>query len=251
MKKVISILGLGVLLLGFVKVQAQDTIAYPTVLIELFSSEGCSSCPEADAFLKELITIADSNNAPVFCLDYHVDIWNKSGWVDRFSDTSFSRRQREYMVKTGQRAMFTPMMFVNGGGALPGAAKKEVAKLINQNMSIAPKAGLVTRAGYVVQTNKLIVNYDITGKTDSCVLSLVLAYKEITSEVTAGENKGRTLVHHQTAKVWKEFNIDPSKKGKIEMDLPSDVPLSNLMLISFVQHVPTWTVYATDQLLFR
>lgn len=238
------------LLTGF-SLKAQEPTMYPSVLIELFSSEGCSSCTEADVFMKELITIADSNNAPVFCLDYHVDIWNKSGWVDRFSDTSFSRRQREYMVKVGQPAMFTPMMFVNGGGALPGAAKKDVAKLINQNMSIAPKANLLTRAGYVAQTNMLVVNYEITGKADSCVLSLVLAYKEIESVVTGGENKGKTLVHHQTVKVWKEYKIDPSLKGKIEMDLPTDVPLSNLMLISFVQHVPTWKVYATDQLKFR
>ncbi len=251
MKSILKIVLLIQMMMGVAMVRAQEASPYPTVLIELFSSEGCSSCPEADAFLKELITISDSNNAPVFCLDYHVDIWNKSGWVDRFSDTAFSRRQREYMVKSGQPAMFTPMMFVNGGGALPGGAKKEVAKLINQNMSGVPKASLLTRAGYVAQTNKLIVSYEIAGETDSCVLSLVLAYKEITSEITGGENKGKTLVHHQTAKVWKEFAIGPGKKGKIEMDLPTDVPLSNLMLISFVQHVPTWRVYATDQLKFR
>ncbi len=232
-------------------VRAQVPSLYPSVLIELFSSEGCSSCPEADAFLKELITIADSNNAPVFCLDYHVDIWNKSGWVDRFSDTSFSRRQREYMVKAKQPAMFTPMMFINGGGALPGAAKKEVAKFINQNMSTQPETNLMTRAGYVESAHKLIVTYEIVGQSDSCVLSLVLAYKEIQSEITGGENKGKTLVHHHTAKVWKEYAISPTQKGQVEIDLPKDVPLSNLMLISFVQHVPTWRVLATDQLQFR
>src|SRR6478752_1769381 len=84
--------------------EAQSQLVVPTVLIELFSSEGCSSCPMADNFLQELLTIADSVQAPVFGLDYHVDIWNKSGWVDQFSDTSFSRRQREYMVKNKQQA---------------------------------------------------------------------------------------------------------------------------------------------------
>jgi hypothetical protein len=236
---------------SFAQQPAPQKQLYPTVLIELFSSEGCSSCPAADEFLQELIARADSSRAPVFCLDYHVDIWNRTGWVDRFSDTSFSRRQREYMVKNGQHALFTPMMFVNGGGALPGAAKKEVATLINRNMSTLPKAILETKAGYIPGTHTLVVDYAITGEADSCSIHFVLAYKAIKSEVTAGENAGKTLVHHHTAKLWKQVDIDPSKKGKVSIALPEDVPLSNLMLVSFVQHDPSWKVYATDQLEFR
>lgn len=223
----------------------------PTVLIELFSSEGCSSCPLADQFLQELVTIADSVHAPVFCLDYHVDIWNKSGWVDKFSDTSFSRRQREYMVKTNQMALFTPMIFVNGGGAVPGNAKSEVSKLINQNMGIKPQTFLVTRAGYVPEINTLVLDYDIQGDIDSCSLQLVLAYKSIESKVTAGENAGQTLVHHHTAKIWKEVPLNGKRTGRTELKLPDDVPFSNLMLVTFVQHQPTWKVLATDQLMFR
>ncbi|MES2780493.1 MAG: DUF1223 domain-containing protein [Bacteroidota bacterium] len=232
------------------KAQQQQQM-YPTVLVELFSSEGCSSCPLADAFLKEMMGLADSNQVPIFFLDYHVDIWNQSGWVDKFSDTSFSRRQREYMVKTKQQALFTPMMFVNGGGALPGSAKKEVGQLINKNMNAEPQTQLMTRAGYVAASNTLILNYEIVGKMDSCNLNLVLAYKEVKSDITGGENKGQLLTHHHTVKKWKWFPIDPSKKGKIEMELPYDVKLSDLMLISFVQQEATWKVLATDQLMFR
>ena len=229
----------------------QQTQMYPTVLVELFSSEGCSSCPFADAFLKEMMVLADSNRIPVFFLDYHVDIWNKSGWVDRFSDSSFSRRQREYMVKTHQEALFTPMMFVNGEGALPGNAKKEIGQLVNKNMYAEPQTQLKTRAGYVAASNTLILNYEVLGKSDSCTLNLVLAYREIKSEITGGENKGQTLTHHHTVKDWKWYPIDPSKKGKVEMTLPTDVNLSDLILISFIQQNRTWKVYATDQLMFR
>lgn len=225
---------------------------YPTVLVELFSSEGCSSCPLADAFLKEMMALADTNRMPVFFLDYHVDIWNQSGWVDKFSDTSFSRRQREYMVKIKQPALFTPMMFVNGAGGLPGSAKKEIGQLVNKNMNVEKvQTQLSTRAGYVAATNTLILNYEILGKTDSCHLNLVLAYKEVKSDITGGENKGQVLTHHHTVKDWKWFPIDPSKKGRIEMALPTDVKLADLLLVSFVQHDPTWKVLATDQLLFR
>lgn len=250
MRKLLSI-GLCLFLGSNVLKAQQAEQLFPTVLIELFSSEGCSSCPVADQFLSELLTIADSVQAPVFCLDYHVDIWNKSGWVDRFSDTSFSRRQREYMVKNNQQALFTPMIFVNGGGALPGNAKKEVSKKINENMRKRPVANLMTTAGYVSETNSLVVSYDISGNADSCSLQLVIAYKEISSQVTAGENAGQTLVHHHTAKLWKEFPLNGEKKGKVTIQLPADVPVSNLMLVSFVQHQRTWEVLATDQLMFR
>lgn len=231
--------------------EAQTQLIVPTVLIELFSSEGCSSCPLADKFLQELLTIADSVQAPVFALDYHVDIWNKSGWVDAFSDTSFSRRQREYMVKNKQQALFTPMIMVNGGGALPGNEKSAVSKLINENMKIKPKTSLVTKAGYIQETNTLIIDFDIEGDIDSSSLMLVLAYKEIKSKVTSGENAGQTLVHHHTAKRWKEVPLNGLKRGRVELILPTDVPISNLMLVSFVQHQPTWKITATDQLLFR
>jgi hypothetical protein len=231
--------------------QSAQAVSYPTVLIELFSSEGCSSCPLADQFLKEMLTIADSVQAPVFCLDYHVDIWNKSGWVDRFSDTSFSRRQREYMVKNKQQALFTPMMYVNGGGGLPGNAKKDVSALINENMKMRPKASLMTKAGYIEETKMLVVDFDIEGTIDSCSIQFVLAYKEIESNITAGENAGQTLVHHHTAKYWKEVPLNGNKKGRVELALPPDVPISQLMLVSFIQHQPTWKVYATDQLMFR
>jgi hypothetical protein len=143
------------------------------------------------------------------------------------------------------------MMFVNGGGGLPGSAKKEIGQLVNKNMNTEPQTQLITRAGYVAATNTLILNYEILGKMDSCNLNLVLAYKEVKSNITGGENKGQLLTHHHTVKDWKWFPIDPSKKGKVEMALPTDVKLSDLILISFVQHGPTWKVYATDQLSFR
>jgi hypothetical protein len=246
-----SILFLGCMGNTLLAQNTQPQLGLPTVLIELFSSEGCSSCPMADQFLKEIMTIADSGQVPVFCLDYHVDIWNKSGWVDTFSDTSFSRRQREYMVKTKQQAMFTPMMFVNGGGALPGNAKKEVSNMINQNLNRNPETSLITKAGYIREANALVVDFEIEGNVDSCSLQLVIAYKEIESKVTAGENAGLTLVHHHAVQSWKEESLNGRKKGRVQLSLPADVPVSNLMLVSFVQHQPTWRVLATDQLMFR
>lgn len=225
--------------------------AYPNVLVELFSSEGCSSCPVADDFLKDIIRIADSTQSPVFCLDYHVDIWNRSGWVDRFSDTSFSRRQREYMVKSGQPALFTPMVFVNGGGAYPGAAKKEIGKAINRNLMTNPITKLEMKVSFIPTSSSLLIRYNAVGRIDSCTFNAVLAFKEVKSDITAGENAGKTLVHHHTVQSWKWQQITPSGKGEFQMQLPPGASLDNLILVGFVQHDPTWTVLTTEQLEFK
>jgi hypothetical protein len=234
-----------------VKSQQENSTYYPSVLIELFSSEGCSSCPIADDFLKELIAIADSTQSPVFCLDYHVDIWNRSGWVDKFSDSLFTQRQATYMKKTKQEALFTPMIFVNGTGALPGGAKKEVAKLINYHMKSPVKASLSTKAGYVRQSNSIVLDYNVKGAIDSCNIVTVLAYKQVSSNITSGENAGKTLIHMHTAIKMQQAPIPIGGKGTLGIELPANVPVNDLMLISFVQHQGTWHVLATDELMFR
>lgn len=229
------------------KAQAQS---YPTALIELFSSEGCSSCVLADGFLKQIIDIADSTQTPAFCIDYHVDIWNRSGWVDKFSDTSFSRRQREYMVKSGQTALFTPMVFVNGKGAFPGGAKKEIGAAMNYELGANPTTQLTLKSGYISATRTLTTNYEITGKTDSCSINLVLAYKEVKNEVTGGENAGKTLIHHHTALKWQRADITAEKKGNIAITIPEGINVKDLMIIGFVQHERTWHILTSEQILF-
>jgi hypothetical protein len=80
--------------------RALDTNQFqPSILIENFTSEGCSSCPEGDKFMGELIHLSDSTNNPVYIIDFHVDIWNRSGWVDPLSDSVYSARQRTYLAK--------------------------------------------------------------------------------------------------------------------------------------------------------
>jgi hypothetical protein len=71
----------------------QEKMYQNNVLIELYSSEGCSSCPIADAFMQEVIHLSDSTMSPVYVIDYHVDYWNKSGWVDPFSDSLYTKKQ--------------------------------------------------------------------------------------------------------------------------------------------------------------
>src|SRR5512146_3181325 len=93
--------------------QSNPTSPSP-VFVELFTSEGCSSCPPADALLTQLEKQRQIDGRPIIVLGEHVDYWNNLGWTDRFSSARFSERQSEYARKFGLDSVYTPQMVVNG-----------------------------------------------------------------------------------------------------------------------------------------
>lgn len=227
-----------------------QTPGTPSVLLELFSSEGCSSCPEADAFAQEILSLSDSTHSPVFVIDYHVDIWNRSGWVDSFSTPEFTKRQTDYMTKVKQEAMFTPMMFVNGQYGMPAGAKKEIGQAIYKELVTAAKSNLTINAAMLSDGKGLNISYMISSKPDSMQLVLVLAEREVTSKVTAGENAGKTLVHHHVARRLITVPLK-EQSGFYTFPLGDFVNLEKYILVGFLQHVNSWKVYSTDMVYFK
>lgn len=222
----------------------------PTVLLELFSSEGCEGCPYADEFMEEILRLADSTSSPVYVIDYHVDIWNRSGWVDPYSDSNYSKRQTEYMKRVGQQALFTPMLFVNGKLGLPAAAKNEVGSAIYRELSKYGEGQLTLNAALTRTADAINVSYNTNTLRDSLQLVLVLTERLIKNKVTSGENAGKLLTHHNVARILKIVDItDPA--GYAQLPLPSDPELTKYSLVGFLQNKNTWEIYATDELLFR
>jgi len=231
-------------------IKAQETF-FPQVLVELYSSEGCENCPAADDFMKEILHIADTFNQPVYVIDFHVDIWNRSGWVDPFSDSLYSKRQFNEAMSVGQKSIFTPMAFVNGQGGIPGAAKKEVGSYINVLMRKSRTYNLTTNAQVLQGKNSLTIDYKIVGKTDSVEIHFALVKKLISSKVTAGDNKGKTLIHHNVVRMFKS-EVVTSKVGHFELPLPDpNIDLSEYALVAYLQHQNGGNVYAVDELLFK
>lgn len=252
MKKLINPLLLVIVCIITAQAQPKQLPKFqPTVLLELFSSEGCSSCPLADAFMQEVLTLADSTGSPVYVLDYHVDIWNRSGWVDPFSDTLYSRRQLIYMDKVRQQALFTPMLFVNGKHGFPAGNKSEVGAAIFGALSNYGVGQLTINAAMLRDGKGVNVSYNINTDEDSLMLVLALAQRVIYSKVTSGENAGKTLTHHNTVRALKTIEItEPT--GYTSINMPDEnAELDNYILIGFIQNKNTWEVYATDELRFR
>ena len=221
-----------------------------SVLLELFSSEGCESCPFADAFVKEILNLADSTQSPVYVLDFHVVLWNRSGWVDPFSDSSFSDRQHKYMKKVKQEAEFTPMMFVNGKYGLPAGDKKDIGIGIYNALAATNPISLSINAAMLSDGKGIVLNYEIETQLDSLIFSIALAEKVVTNQVTAGENKDKTLTHHNLVRKFYSFPLK-EKKGSFTVPVDPAIELSNYVLVSFIQKASSWEVLTSDQLNFR
>ncbi|MEL7087271.1 MAG: DUF1223 domain-containing protein, partial [Planctomycetota bacterium] len=104
----------------------------PFAVVELFTSEGCSSCPPAEAVLNRLDRDARQGHQRIFTLAFHVDYWNRLGWTDPFSDRAYSDRQRDYAVTLRERSIYTPQMVVNGTTGFVGSHARRAGQEIGR-----------------------------------------------------------------------------------------------------------------------
>ena len=162
------------------------------VIVELFTSEGCSSCPPADALLSQLTKNQPVAGADVIALGEHVDYWDHGGWADRFSSRRFSARQSDYANAFRRDTVYTPQMIVDGQAQFVGsdedAARAAIARAAHQ-----PKARVsLTRVG-----ETLSVQVDHLPPANSGPDEVLLAVTEdgLSSSVGGGENAGRRLGH--------------------------------------------------------
>lgn len=225
----------------------QESKGYmPFVIIENFSSEGCSSCPEADRFLGEVIRRSDSASQPVYVIDFHVDVWNKSGWVDKYSDSTYTHRQMNYIGKQAGIPMYTPQSFLNGILSVPGSDRKSIGSFIQKTLS-KPSSHFLKTNAYQTTVDSVIIEYEIFGKIDSTVINFAIADNSITTKVTAGENAGKTLNHHNVVRVFKTEAVTVNK-GKVYLAVPKGLNLKQTRIVTYVQNQNSWYVLAADQL---
>jgi hypothetical protein len=172
------------------------------VLIELFTSEGCSDCPPADKLLEELDTKQFVPGAQAIVLSEHVTYWNHDGWTDPFSMTDIDVRQKEYGDRFRLDSIYTPQAVVDGTAQMVGNNAPEVARAV-ESAAKTPKEQL-TIADPRWDNGAAV--FSVKGATDSKTrLVAVLAADATTSQVAHGENAGRTLHHVAVVRVMKDF----------------------------------------------
>ena len=198
-------------------------------VLELFTSEGCSSCPPAETVLKEIQQ--EYQNKPVYILAFHVDYWNHLGWKDQFSQAAFTERQRQYSYTLGSGSLYTPQLVINGSKEFVGSSKRAIVDEINANLNSASTEAL--KLNCTLQENKLTVKYEGASQNKNAELVLALVQKTAQSNVKAGENSGRSLSHIQIVRDLEHFPFEPSRS--VTMTLPANFSLKDWELIGFVQ----------------
>jgi len=177
---------------------AQAPPARP-IVVELFTSEGCSSCPPADALLAKLETAQPVEGAQIIAIEEHVDYWNQQGWIDPFSSPEWTERQRGYVFAFRQEGEYTPQMVVDGRTQFIGSRMGEASKaLLEAGKNAAAEVAIretgrgdAKEARLEVKVGKLVG----ASAGDQAEVWVALTETGLESRVTGGENAGRSLRH--------------------------------------------------------
>jgi hypothetical protein len=252
------IIGVGIALIAFlaafttpqattVKHTAPATGARGFALLELFTSEGCSSCPRADDLLAKVQT--EAKDQPIYVLAYHVDYWDRLGWRDKFSDPSFSERQRTYAGHLQSGSVYTPQIVINGNKECQDWDASTLHENISHALTIATEATLDLD---LTQTNRsLTVKYQATGKTNANQLLIALVQKHAVNKIGRGENEGRTLTHAQIVRKLVTVSLKAGLQGTNVIEAPSDFTGNGWEIIGFLQNTNNGAVTAVTRILLN
>lgn len=200
-------------------------------LLELFTSEGCSSCPPADELMGEIQNEYKDNN--LYVLAYHVDYWDKQGWKDIFSNPDYTQRQYEYAKFLGKEPVYTPQLIVNGKADYIASQENVVRNAIKTALSKPAVVSVSLEASEI--NNSLSVKYAIEGASKNSRLLIAVVQKAAKSNVKRGENAHRILSHYQIVQHLHAVNLNKDKSGIAIVHLPKDFNTKDWEVIGFVQ----------------
>jgi hypothetical protein len=168
--------------------------AQPTpVIVELFTSEGCSDCPPADTLLDKLIATQPIAGAQIIGLGQHVDYWDRLGWKDRFSSAAVTSRQQVYQTRFGTDSIYTPQMVVDGRAEFVGSDAAAARKAIEKSLT-APH-GTVTIDANGGHIGVKIADLPRITHGDRADIVVMVTESGLTTDVKRGENHGKMLKH--------------------------------------------------------
>jgi hypothetical protein len=212
------------------------------VVIELFTSEGCSTCPPADSLLQNLHSSQPVDGANIIALEEHVDYWNQEGWTDPYSSSEWTLRQQEYVARFKDKEPYTPQMIVDGQTQFLGDEAQ--AKQLIQQAATQPKTEIVLAAeNFSADGAQLKLHVGkLTGNTeqDSAEVWVAVVECELQSNVGAGENAGKTLRHAPVLRSLRKMGVaslkgDSAFETSTRVKFKTDWKTKNLRVVAFVQ----------------
>jgi hypothetical protein len=214
------------------------------VVVELFTSEGCSSCPPADALLAKLAEKSPVGDAQIVALEEHVDYWDDQGWHDPFSSHNWTTRQNAYAGVLGNKNPYTPQIVVDGSAECSGGRPQLALQAIAQEAArvktpVTLSQGVAGKPGaenFSVQIGKLIPS----GKGGAAEVWLAITETGLHSSVTRGENAGHELSHAAVVRSMRKIgeakaDRDVAFSGDAAIPIRTEWKRENLKAVAFVQ----------------
>lgn len=211
--------------------EIENTVYQSPVVLELFTSQGCSSCPPADVLLDK---VKKEYPNEVFALSYHVDYWNYIGWEDPFSKSVYTKKQRDYNRKFQYRSNYTPQLVVNGKEHFVGSNGLKLYGKIESYKTGKSKNSLQLLRNESFG-KEVSFDFEVEGTTENRLLRAVLVLDERTTSVKRGENRNRTLKNSNIVVAEKYITLD-GDKGTGEIAIPELVSQNDeLTLILLIE----------------
>jgi len=224
----------------------KPTSAQQPVVVELFTSEGCSSCPPADAMLIQLSHQRNTSIAKLILLEEHVEYWNGPGWTDRFSAPVYTQRQSDYVRDFHLATAYTPQIVIDGHLQASGNDHSSVEQFLLQAAK-TPKPAAVSLQ--LVSPGKLQVTVDDPAGARLQIL-LAVTEDDLTSNVRGGENGGRTLNHNAVVRDLRRLGTTTNGKFDKTVNLPenSDWKKDRLRVVALAQDPKSGTILGAADL---
>lgn len=223
------------------------------VLVELFTAEGCSSCPPADEMLGRLDREQPLQGARLIVLSEHVDYWNKDGWLDRFSSAEVTERQREYGYVFKLSDVYTPQLVVNGAAQMNGTDGKAIAAALEHAADSHPIPLQIASVQVQGKQVTFTLRNGVPATPGSVDVYAALVDPEDTTEVRAGENRGRTLHHVGVVRILARVGGSShtqslgEKPFVLKADVSGSSSLDGMRLVVFAQAKNLGPVVGADQ----
>lgn len=216
----------------------------PFVVVELFTSEGCSSCPPADELLSEIVD-GRYENTDVIGLSFHVDYWDYIGWKDPYASRDFTNRQRIYAEKLRSHQLYTPQMVVNGKHEFVGSNRQQWLKVYE--IEAVSRSGLKMQVGEVVLSNSEVMFSVAVSPKEDVLINLALVERDLDQNVTRGENRGRKLSHDN---VVRSYDVRRISGGQFNFELPvkPSMDLSKSSLVVYAQDPETYQILSAEKI---
>jgi hypothetical protein len=206
-----------------------NTPSKHVAVLELFTSQGCSSCPPADKLVSNYISKEN-----IFVLSFHVDYWNRLGWQDPFSSKEYSQRQENYskFLKAG---IYTPQLVINGQTEMIGSDERKISNTLKKVQS-EPGVAELSIKKLTCGNGTIKIDFVASGNDPGAVLNIALVEKKATTDIKAGENRGVQLINYNVVRNFKSISQLKNWDNTSVINIPPGIDANNISVVLFLQN---------------